>query len=274
MSEWLQQEKAEPAKLPRLPSTMPPELVGRILRSLVGVDIQEQLSWESANIAFSAWRAALSGRGIQIFVLQLGGEGIRGFSCWNDWIPIIGVNSSYNTQARIFTVFHECAHLLARESAACTDVSPKSKKSPLLERWCERVAAAALLPPDAVGAVFADVETNDLFETVEAVSAAFGVSLRAAAIRIGDLELVEDPDGLYQLVDSKAVVWDREKGFARSTVTRDRVAQRLSEVGPEVVSIFDQALTSGYVHERDLQDHIRLDPVEFEEAKSRLDLVG
>jgi hypothetical protein len=141
-----------------------------------------------------------------------------------------------------------------------------------VERWCERVAADALLPAEHVRSLFASLPDGNPFEAVRAVADAFSVSLRAAAIRIGDLELVEDAGALYRMVDQKAVVWDRDKGHGRGK-SQDRVARKLSQVGPQVMALYGDALADGYIHERDLRDHLGIDLVEFEEAKIRADLI-
>lgn len=271
LSEWLQQAEVPSIDFPYCELGTDAEFAGEQLRSALDVSTDEQLSWSSATEAFKIWREVVSSRRIQVFQLQLGEKGVRGFSSWNDRLPIIAINTAYNAQARTFTIFHELAHLLARTQAACTDLSPHGKRSGV-EQWCEAVASAALLPAKAVVTTFKSVSEEKPFEQVKAIADAFSVSLRAAALRIGDLGLVDDPKGLYRLIDRNARSWDRTKRAGRSTEPRTRVVQRISEVGAPVVSLFGEALAAGYLHEKDIQSYMRLEPREFEEAKSRLEI--
>lgn len=273
LSQWLAQAGHEPIEFPFVEATAKPAVAGEAIRKALGISVEEQISWESANVAFRSWREAIAQLRIQVLLLQLGQEGIRGFSSWDEYLPIIAANTGYNQQARVFTIFHELAHLLARTQAACTDITPRTNASQI-ERWCESVASEALLPADDVRETAMRLPADNPFELVKGVADAYSVSLRAAALRIGDLGLVDDPGGLYRLIDRNAVGWDRKKGGGRSTEPRTRVVARLTEVGAPVVLMVDEALANGFLHERDIADYLDLEPREFEEAKSRLEPIG
>ena len=59
---------------------------------------------------------------------------------------MVAVNTAWNESARIFTLFHEMGHLIARTSSACVEsVHTRSRTDPV-ERWCERFAADVLMP--------------------------------------------------------------------------------------------------------------------------------
>lgn len=269
LSEWLR-ETSEPIDFPHVEFGADPDKTGQTLRRGLGVSVDEQLFWGSARMALQTWREVLAQLRVQVLQLQLGENGVRGFSSWDDYLPVVGINTAYNLQARVFSIFHELAHLLARTQSACTDVNRRDSSE--IERWCEEVASAALMPANDVTAIAATFPEAGTFELVKNVAGAFSVSLRAAALRMGDLQLVDDPRGVYRMIDRSAGGWDRKKGGGRSKEPRTRVVSRISEVGGSIVSIFDDALTSGYFHEQDISDYIQLEPREFEEAKSRLEL--
>lgn len=103
----------------------------------------------------------------------------RGFSLYDDLAPLIFVNlagESYGAQN--FTLVHEFAHLLAGHSAL-------SGGDHLLggageEAWCNRVAALALLPDDAL-AVFDSAQS---VQDYRVVARRFGVSAEVALHRL------------------------------------------------------------------------------------------
>ena len=103
----------------------------------------------------------------------------RGFSLYDDLAPLIFVNlagESYGAQN--FTLVHEFAHLLAGHSAL-------SGGDHLLggtgeEAWCNRVAALALLPDDALAVFDAAQSVQDY----RVAARRFGVSAEVALHRL------------------------------------------------------------------------------------------
>src|SRR5207249_3077826 len=45
-------------------------------------------SWRTHAQAFHAWRAAMEGSGVLVFVFPLGEDSARGFSLWDDDVPL------------------------------------------------------------------------------------------------------------------------------------------------------------------------------------------
>ena len=187
-----------------------------------------------------------------MFALQLGPEGIRGFSFSDEVTPVISVNTAYNRGARIFTAFHELGHLTLRSESVCVDLVSDVTDE---ERWCEEFAASVLLPREAVLQFVGQVPAGeDGFGLAKKVAAKFKVSIRAAAVRLIRLEVA--PWSLYALVDQKARSWDRDKGFARGRPTY-RTQRRIDEYGGVVVDELIRAADQGLLNLRDLSDYLR-----------------
>ncbi|MHC4471045.1 MAG: ImmA/IrrE family metallo-endopeptidase, partial [Planctomycetota bacterium] len=129
MVAWVLRESGEQsASIPRIGASSKPAAAGRRIREWLGVGEGEQLSWKSLKVAFDEWRARLGAMGVLVFQLQLGKEGIRGFSAYDDMAPLIAVNTAENYAARIFTIFHELCHLVSRTDSACGQVSIRSTR--------------------------------------------------------------------------------------------------------------------------------------------------
>mgnify|MGYP000867725242 FL=1 len=117
----------------------------------------------------------------------------RGFSLYDDLAPLIFVNlagESYGAQN--FTLVHEFAHLLAGHSAL-------SGGDHLLggtgeEAWCNRVAALALLPDDALAAFDAAQSVQDY----RVAARRFGVSAEVALHRLRSARRIDE--GRYRTV--------------------------------------------------------------------------
>src|SRR5690606_10048362 len=114
--------------------------------------------WRSASAAFDAWRSALERLGVLVLLFPLGEENCRGFSLASGLAPVIAVNTAWNDQARAFTLFHELGHLMTETASACASAPPASVAGAWdpAERWCERFAAATLVPEPAARGLLAD----------------------------------------------------------------------------------------------------------------------
>lgn len=199
---WLIQElELEAPKIPKISVGVNPETQSTELRKVIEISEQKQVAWRNSTEALNSWRFAFERLGVFVFLIPLGRESARGFSLWDDRAPIIAVNTWWNTEARIFTLFHEYAHLLTRTSSACFGTTGRilSGADDATERWCESFSAAFLLPWSDLqrflqvqhgwkpGVTIADLDI------VRSVSRYFKVSLRASALR---------------LINMKAADWD------------------------------------------------------------------
>jgi len=186
------------------------EAAGGRLRAWLQVPVSIQTGWSTSYAALRAWRQAVEDARVIVLQLQLGARGIRGFSLMDDFAPLIAVNTGYNAAARVFSIFHELAHLIARSEAACAGFyAPSGGGTSLaLERWCERVASAALLPGTAFESAVGDRDGRvSSFDDARRLADRFNVSIRAIAIRAIRMGLA-DPD-FYAVVEENAVTVDR-----------------------------------------------------------------
>lgn len=192
---------AERPSVPRASAQSDPTAAADAVRQWLGLG--EPVRWRDDYAALRWWRTALQAAGVLVFELALGKDELRGFAGWDDRAPMIVVNQSgVSAAARIFTIGHELAHLLLREETACLEPSGASLSiNTRTERWCERFAAALVMPASSVRDLMEKDEVGlgeASVDTVKAVMLRYRVSARAAAIRLGDLGYAES--GLYAAV--------------------------------------------------------------------------
>lgn len=87
------------------------ELAGAARRYL-GVDIDEQLGWASADDALDNWRDAVQSAGIWVFKRSFKQRDVAGFCLSDSRHPVVYLNNGQPKSRQIFTLFHELAHLL------------------------------------------------------------------------------------------------------------------------------------------------------------------
>ena len=262
---WLRLEQLgheAPTSMPAMDADSDFDEAAARFREWIGVSVDEQISWQNARIALQEWRDALTGRGVAVFQFQIDKGAIRGFSVWNDQLPVAAVNTAYTPQARVYTLFHEVGHLLRRAEGACAAFS--DQESAQVERWCDRFAAAFLLPGDDTirfaGALYDDQAPDDVrYEQVRKVARRFKTSVRATAIRLIELGLARED--LYGLVATRAIQKFEDFPKPSSGGGGRTVAQiRLQHFGKPVITTLLRGINSGHITTRDIGDYLHLPP--------------
>lgn len=123
------------------------EEVGAALRRTLGVTFEEQVAWPNAYAALASWRQAFERNGVLVFqTTGVSIEEARGFSLSESPFPAVVVNSKDAPNGRIFTMFHELAHVLLNAGGLCDLDDRGSSEKQRVEAFCNQIAAAALLP--------------------------------------------------------------------------------------------------------------------------------
>lgn len=233
---WLLDEMGDTTpELPRLSSSATPEAAGMRLRDILNVDIATQTSWPDASTALREWRRALEAAGVLVFLLPMGADTARGFSIWKPRAPAVVANTHWNQAARVFTLLHEFAHVLTRTNSVCAEDGRAQGNATNIERWCEQVAAATLMPEAAVRAFMRRQGSVNL-GTTSRVAAHFLVSHRAATLRLIGLGFAE-----WSLYNSLPAASDAKRGGGGGS-GRNRVQIRIDEYGRRTTSTFVRAV--------------------------------
>lgn len=230
------------------------EEVAQKIRALLAVPLETQFSWTSPSEAFNAWREAVEGLGVAVLMLPMGEESCRGFSIWDDAAPLIAINTAWLPEARVFTLFHELAHLATRTNSACAeDAARSSTAGDRTERWCERVAAAIVVPSDALFTVLSEAHgrtgRNVDLSTVTRISSRFRVSRRAAALR-----LIECKRASWALFKSIPPHAERQQSGGGTGHTRAEIRRR--RYGQRTMTLFRDALRQDVLGAADVIDYL------------------
>lgn len=140
--------------LPKLSIDIPPEEAGRLLRAYLGMSLQAQLSWKKPHEALNAWADAVERKGILVVHFQrVPVDEARGFSISGRPFPVVGLNGADWYRPRVFTLFHELAHIALNIGGLCDLHEPDStppRNADRVERFCNAAAVAALVPADDI----------------------------------------------------------------------------------------------------------------------------
>lgn len=243
------------------------------VRRQLGITVAAQLQWGSEYEAAHRWREALERSGVYVLFLSMGKESVQGFSLWHDVVPVIAVNTTHwKAQARIYTMFHECAHLLTRTSSICAKGTSRPwTDGDQVERWCEEFAAALLLPWRAVeqrltqrfgwkpGSKITDLGYASY------IANQFKVSLRAAVLRLVNKDVAGW--NLYRAIpplsDTKAKGGPpAEEGQGR------RPQRRLQQYGVRTVRTFLRGVRSDAITRDDALRYLDVADTDIDELET------
>lgn len=137
---------------PSCPTDDPADWAKKI-REHFSIDIKDQYKCSSSRQFYLYLRERLENKGIfvQCFT-DVPVEIVRGFSIYEQELPIIGINDNDRPPAKSFSLIHELVHLIKRESSVC-NVMYNATSSQSEEVFCNAVAGELLVPKDALAIV-------------------------------------------------------------------------------------------------------------------------
>jgi len=236
------------------------ETVGQEIRAYLGVTDAEQQQWK--RHAFDAWRMAMEAKDVLVFMVpRLPLAEMRGVAIAEHEMPVILVNGQDRTGGRIFTLLHEFCHLAIRQSGVSgvggdLDGAP----NPNIERFCNAVAAAALMPKgwllsETLVRQKGSAKTWD-DEELEALALRFGVSREALLRRF--LTLGKTSQAFY---DSKRAMFLKEYAELdekKSSGGPEYHIQVLSQLGRAFTRLVFQGYHERRLTLRDVANHFNM----------------
>jgi Zn-dependent peptidase ImmA (M78 family) len=125
-----------------------PEKVASYFRGILGVDLEDQKKWSDPAVALRGWKDAVERLGIFILQQSLTKDDVSAFSLADQKPYVVLLNSSEHENRRIFSLFHEVAHILLHTSGVCTptNLSRNSYAYKQIEKFCNQFSASFLVP--------------------------------------------------------------------------------------------------------------------------------
>jgi len=191
----------------------PVETIANTERDKLGISLADRFDMNTSQTLFYTCRRKLGDLGIYVLSLKLNPKEVRGASIWKSkGPPSILVNDADVEAAagRIFTLLHEYAHLLFRETGIVCDFRGRDEKT---EIYCNKFAAEMLVPKNAF---MQYLESEKLLGSrkwwsdyiLDKIRKPFLASRDVIAILLEEIDLA--PKGFYL---EKAKIWDSYKAW-------------------------------------------------------------
>jgi Zn-dependent peptidase ImmA (M78 family)/DNA-binding XRE family transcriptional regulator len=221
------------------------------LRETIGVSFPEQVGWSNNYEALREWRSALFDRGVVVQAFPVPVEDVRGFSMIEHGLSGIGLSSKDAVLGRVFSLFHEVAHVCLRQPGASGILTGPDCADDVaqLERYCDKFAAAFLLParePEVEAAVTA-LQGEFTISRASSLAHRLKVSKYVLARRVLDTGLISSSD-YWQHIDA----WrSADAANVRSGKGGNYYKNKVSGLGPRYVGKILQGVARNVITERD-----------------------
>ncbi len=220
------------------------------------IPIEKQYKFKDAYEAFNTWRKFIESKNILVFQFKFPLEDARGFSLMDTLLHVIVINSQDNILARIFTLFHEYAHLILGIPEIYIQDSDTSKE---IEKWCDTFASEFLIPTK-------ELEKNELFELlvktekvmpkiIENLSREFKVSKKAILTKLMLLNVLsyEDYEEQKAKIESKI---ESKKNQGKSIITPAKKC--VQEKGEKFILTVLESKEKGLITTQDLLEFLSI----------------
>lgn len=152
-------------------------------RTLLGISIEEQVKFPNFSAALKTWINKVEEAGVIIFQMsRISLDECRGFSSFDEQIPIIVLNGSDKPEARIFTLFHELCHILTRSDGICL-FSGKDN----IETICNKFAAKFLMPDEHFQSNLSNPLKGSTSNLVKKLANKYSVSQESTAVKLKEV---------------------------------------------------------------------------------------
>ena len=235
-----------------------PGAVAQRERERLGISLERQQGWQDQREALTAWSNAIERLNILVLQLRIPVEDVRGFSLGDEEPYVIAVSSSDALRARIFTLFHEYAHLLLHNAGICAprlEMHPQRKEAEV-EIWCNGFSGSFLVPPQALPQVSKATKLKDqtLFDFLEETSGSLKLSEQVVLRRLLDVGLVSRPTfyrAMGELTAKALAAKAKQKGGQRRPAK-----ECLDKNGASFSSLVLEARNRGLVTFADVSDFL------------------
>lgn len=159
------------------------------IREIFNIETPLKNKTAYSNNAFNYFRNKIESKGIMVLQIEnISIKEIRGISLNFEILPIIAVNKSDSDRAKVFTLFHEMAHLVRRTSNLCLiDFNEREDEE---EKICNNLAANILIPKTTLESIINGKDLSD-DRIITNLSDRYAVSKFVIIKRLYDLNIID-----------------------------------------------------------------------------------
>ncbi|MGA8534665.1 MAG: XRE family transcriptional regulator [Candidatus Tumulicola sp.] len=210
----------------------------------VSTDERKEL-WKGAKALSLTKELVETNLPVLVFEFIIDPKFLRGCSLYSDGLSIVALSTRDKPNARRFTMGHELAHLLMRESGICYPI--RGRISNVTERRCNLVAGEALLPTELLAHDIEEKSHIAIDSLIEYLANRYCLSYSAVAVRLNQFGALSATQ-LQQRLQTYAQYFTEER--ERSSESEAGPSYHLLQVqrlGPTFTNAILSAVDSDYL---------------------------
>lgn len=220
--------------------------------------IRDREGWVNSNESFKTIRVNIERAGAIVMCESIKSDQFRGF-CFSERnkIPLIFVNTANQRPAtKLFTLMHECAHLVMQS----TGVSDPSIIKSTVEKTCNSAVAEVMMPAETFEKAYQIHRSRTPRTIASNLSREFGVSKQAAAIRVSELSLDKNFYKAWRAALPKNMPVIEEEDEADKAGGGGGISSQLARFGYLLPSLLSRAIDTKKISGFDAYRVTRLAP--------------
>lgn len=218
------------------------------IRDFLSLTDEIQIEFRKPANALSYCISKLEEKDFLIFqAAKIDPKEMRGLSIAYELFPIISLNRKDEISARLFTLFHELAHILTRTSGICNDMNQDNESTNQSELVCNKIAGLALVPESSLrrNPNIMSIKSYGFDDTyVAAIARDFAVSREVILHRLWDIGIINKDfyfDTIKRYTDEyDAMLKKKKKSFLPPVLN----------VGSQLGKLYTRTVISTYHSER------------------------
>ncbi len=178
------------AKIKKIELSNNPELLANEIRNQLNIHIEDQFQWNDERSALIEWKKIIESQGVLVLEIAMPLEEARAFSLAGEGIPVVVLNYSDYPNGRIFSIFHEYAHILLNHGGICNPLAEETEEISI-EKFCNHFAGGFLVPKTALLKLNEEYDKKyDIDKKLTKLASKFKVSRQVILRRLLSLELI------------------------------------------------------------------------------------
>lgn len=197
--------------------------IAQTIRNDLDLDYDWYKNSRNISDAFNRVRSLLEYSGIVVMLNGIVGnnthralniEEFRAFAMVDEWAPLIFINNADSQGAKLFSLFHEMAHIWLGEDDLYNDRIATQKVKPI-EVLCNAVASELMVPFDLFINEWSNCQTKDDRERITIISKAFKCGESVIARKALDAKKINNE--MYKNVISDAIKAYKDKRTTKAS---------------------------------------------------------
>jgi len=249
-----------------------PTKVANKERERIGIPITEQKKFKNEYQAFNKWREIIETQNILVFQFSFSVELSRGFVIVEKIPPVIVINTKDYTLAKIFTLFHEYAHILLRISEIYSEenLNDKNQDNKEVEIWCNKFASEFLLPTSDFVQEYNSLKTKNLLldNLINKLTRKYKISKQVVLNKLKELNLIDNYDYQKQMNQLKQIKEYKSANKYRLPTYKKCIQER----GKNFISLVLLAMEKGLITTADALEYLSLNMDNLSKLETLLEI--